>query len=53
MESELAATGRVVLRASGTEPVVRVMIEGRDPAQVERLVRSLADTVQRAAGEAV
>ncbi len=53
VESELAATGRVVLRASGTEPVVRVMIEGRDPAQVERLVRSLADTVQRAAGEAV
>ncbi|MBI5612756.1 MAG: phosphoglucosamine mutase [Gammaproteobacteria bacterium] len=50
VESELAANGRVVLRASGTEPVVRVMIEGRDTAQIERLGRHLAETVQRAAG---
>ncbi len=40
MEGELADKGRVVLRASGTEPVVRVMVEGRDMAQVERLSRS-------------
>jgi phosphoglucosamine mutase len=52
VEQELAADGRVVLRASGTEPVVRVMIEGRDPAQIERLGRRLADTVERAAEEA-
>jgi len=52
VEDELADTGRVVLRASGTEPVVRVMVEGRDVAQVERLSRSLADTVKRAAEEA-
>ena len=52
VEGELADTGRVVLRASGTEPVVRVMVEGRDVAQVERLSRSLADTVKRAAEEA-
>jgi phosphoglucosamine mutase len=48
-ESELAANGRVVLRASGTEPVVRVMVEGRDPEQVERLSRYLADAVKQAA----
>ena len=52
VESELADKGRVVLRATGTEPVVRVMVEGRDAAQVERLSRSLADTVKRAAEEA-
>jgi len=52
VERELATDGRVVLRASGTEPVVRVMIEGRDPAQIERLGRQLADAVQRAAEEA-
>jgi len=52
VEGELADNGRVVLRASGTEPVVRVMVEGRDVAQVERLSRSLAETVRRAAEEA-
>lgn len=49
VESELASNGRVVLRASGTEPVVRVMLEGRDPAQIQRLGQQLADTVKRAA----
>jgi phosphoglucosamine mutase len=52
VESELADTGRVVLRASGTEPVVRVMVEGHDRKQVERLTRQLADVVQRAAEQA-
>ena len=52
VEQELAANGRVVLRASGTEPVVRVMIEGRDPALVARLGQQLADIVKRAAEEA-
>lgn len=51
-EGELAANGRVVLRVSGTEPVVRVMVEGRDTDQVARLTRHLADVVQRAAAEA-
>jgi phosphoglucosamine mutase len=49
VESELANTGRVVLRASGTEPVVRVMVEGQDRSQVERLSQQLADTVRQAA----
>lgn len=52
VEQELAANGRVVLRASGTEPVVRVMIEGNDPTQVQRLSQQLADVVKRAAEEA-
>jgi phosphoglucosamine mutase len=52
VEAELAANGRVVLRASGTEPVVRVMSEGRDPALVARLGQQLAETVKRAAEEA-
>lgn len=52
VETELADRGRVVLRASGTEPVVRVMVEGHDRSQVERLSRQLADVVQRAAEEA-
>ena len=51
-EQELAANGRVVLRASGTEPVVRVMVEGQDIRVVERLSQHLADTVKRAAAAA-
>ena len=51
-ERELADRGRVVLRPSGTEPVVRVMVEGRNAAQVERITQALADTVRRAADEA-
>lgn len=51
-ERELAAKGRVVLRASGTEPVVRVMVEGQDVRQVERLSQQLADCVRQAAEQA-
>lgn len=46
VEKELGADGRVLLRASGTEPVLRVMVEGRDRAQVERCVEQLADAVR-------
>ncbi len=48
-EEALAGRGRVVLRASGTEPVVRVMVEGEDPALVERLARELADVLRQTA----
>ena len=49
-ESELGSRGRVVLRASGTEPVVRVMVEGEDEADVRRLAGQLADSVRQALG---
>ncbi len=48
-ESELAQSGRVVLRASGTEPVIRVMVEGRDERQVLTLAKRLASVVAKAA----
>ena len=48
VEDELGGSGRVLLRPSGTEPVVRVMVEGRDGVQVERLTRQLAEQVEAA-----
>lgn len=44
-EVELAGRGRVLLRPSGTEPVVRVMVEGEDEALVVSLVDRLVDVV--------
>jgi len=49
-ENELAGSGRVVLRASGTEPVIRVMVEGKDERQVRELARELARVVASSAG---
>lgn len=51
-EAELQGQGRVLLRNSGTEPLVRVMVEGRDPEQVERWARHIAEVVKQAAGAA-
>ena len=48
-ESELAQTGRVLLRPSGTEPLIRVMVEGRDAGLVQDLAARLAKTVGEAA----
>lgn len=45
-EHALAGTGRVLLRPSGTEPLVRVMVEGQDATQVERLADELAAVVR-------
>ena len=48
VETELSGNGRVLLRPSGTEPVIRVMVEGRDPAVVIRLTEQLAGAVGEA-----
>lgn len=47
-EGELTGSGRLVIRPSGTEPVIRVMAEGDDPQQVERAVDRICDAVRAA-----
>lgn len=47
-EAELGDDGRVLLRPSGTEPLLRVMVEGRDGEQVERLANAIASAVREA-----
>jgi phosphoglucosamine mutase len=49
VERVLQGRGRVVLRASGTEPLVRVTVEGADAAEVQQLAEKLAATVKSAA----
>jgi len=49
-EAELGQRGRVVLRASGTEPVIRVMVEGEDKQQVDALAGRLAESVRSSFG---
>jgi phosphoglucosamine mutase len=44
-EAELAKSGRLVIRPSGTEPLIRVMAEGDDREQVERIVNELVDVI--------
>jgi phosphoglucosamine mutase len=47
-EAELNGKGRLVIRPSGTEPVIRVMAEGDDAGQVERVVDAICDAVKEA-----
>jgi phosphoglucosamine mutase len=48
VEALLGDAGRVVLRASGTEPLIRVMVEGRDEPVVKRHAQELAEVVRQA-----
>ncbi|MCK5918301.1 MAG: phosphoglucosamine mutase, partial [Cocleimonas sp.] len=45
-EEQLGSRGRVLLRASGTEPLIRVMVEGDTPTETEQLAKNIADVVQ-------
>ncbi len=47
-EAELKNAGRVLLRASGTEPKIRVMVEGQDCALVQKLAQGIAEVVKKA-----
>ena len=47
VEESLGGNGRVLVRASGTEPVVRVMVEGHESGMVQQLAEDLADIVKR------
>lgn len=50
VEATLGAKGRVLLRPSGTEPVVRVMVEGENAAEVLKLANELAQVVEKEVG---
>ena len=50
VEKELNGRGRVVVRPSGTEPLVRIMVEGDDPADVRQYAESLAEVARQANG---
>jgi phosphoglucosamine mutase len=50
VEAELDGKGRVILRPSGTEPLIRVTLEGAEFGLVDRLARQLADTVRTELG---
>ena len=47
-EASLGAEGRVLIRPSGTEPVIRVMAEGRDEAQVGAVVDTIVGAIEQA-----
>ena len=48
-EEDLRGTGRVLLRPSGTEPVLRVMVEGESEQRVKRWAEHIAGAVKAAA----
>ncbi len=45
VETELGATGRLLIRASGTEPLLRVMVEARDAGQARACAQRIVDTI--------
>jgi len=51
VERELGVDGRVLVRPSGTEPLVRVMIEGKEEKEIRRLAQRIADAIQMSANE--
>jgi len=50
IEKEFDGEGRVLIRPSGTEPLVRVMIEGNDIEKINQRARALADLIEKKLG---
>lgn len=46
-EDELGSEGRVIVRASGTEPLIRVMVEGKDKSTIDRLAEDIAEVIRK------
>lgn len=42
----LGGDGRVLVRASGTEPLIRIMVEGQDIGEIEAIAREIADVIK-------
>jgi phosphoglucosamine mutase len=47
VEEKMGKRGRVLLRPSGTEPLIRVMVEGEDSTEVEQVANHLAQVVEQ------
>ena len=45
-ETTLGDTGRVLVRESGTEPLIRVMLEGKDQEQITQMANDIAETIK-------
>ncbi len=50
-ETELGSSGRILVRASGTEPLIRVMAEGPNKAQLDRICNKIAAEIEKASGD--
>jgi phosphoglucosamine mutase len=51
IEEQLGSNGRLLVRYSGTEPLLRVMLEGQDLQQIDRWAHQIADAVNKAIGQ--